>query len=87
MKNVYDYMIARYGNTHTQPNLYELIEKLKEKINVLEQKYSGALEDIKRLEEENIETSNCLYEIMNSVEAVDARIDIIAEHCGVNQDV
>lgn len=87
MKNVYDYMIARYGNTHTQPNLYELIEKLNEKINVLEEKYSGALEDIKRLEEENIETSNVLYEIMNSVEAVDARIDIIAEHCGVNQDV
>ena len=87
MKNVYDYMIARYGNTHTQPNLYELIEKLNEKINVLEQTYSGALEDIKRLEEENIETSNVLYELMENIRAVDARIDIIAEHCGVNQDV
>ena len=87
MKNVYDYMIARYGNTHTQPNLYELIEELTNKVKVLEDKYAGALEDIKRLEEENIETSNVLYEIMNSVEAVDARIDIIAEHCGVNQDV
>ena len=80
-------MIARYGNTHTQPNLYELIEELTNKVKVLEDKYAGALEDIKRLEEENIETSNVLYEIMNSVEAVDARIDIIAEHCGVNQDV
>ena len=80
-------MIARYGNTHTQPNLYELIEKLNEKINVLEQKYSGALEDIKRLEEENIETSNLLYELMENIRAVDARIDIVAEHCGVNQDV
>jgi hypothetical protein len=87
VKNVYDYMIARYGNTHTQPNLYELIEELTNKVKVLEDKYAGALEDIKRLEEENIETSNVLYEIMNSVEAVDARIDIIAEHCGVNQDV
>ena len=29
------------------------------------------------LEEENIETSNCLYEIMNSIDAVDARIDIL----------
>ena len=72
-------MIARYGNTHTQPNLYELIEKLNEKINVLEQKYSGALEDIKRLEEENIETSNVLYELMENIRAVDARIDIVAE--------
>ena len=40
-----------------------------------------------KLEEENIETSNVLYEIINSTEAIDARIDIVAEHCGVNQDV
>ena len=63
------------------------IDDVYDRLAALEQKYSGALEDIKRLEEENIETSNVLYEIINSVEAVDARIDIIAEHCGVNQDV
>jgi len=63
------------------------IDGVYDRLAALEQKYYGALEDIKRLEEENIETTNCLYEIMNSVEAVDARIDIIAEHCGVNQDV
>jgi hypothetical protein len=63
------------------------IDNVYDRLAALEQKYYGALEDIKRLEEENIETSNVLYEIMNSVEAVDARIDIIAEHCGVNQDV
>ena len=40
-----------------------------------------------KLEEENIETTNVLYEIINSTEAIDARIDIVAEHCGVNQDV
>ena len=79
MKNLYDYMIARYGNTHTQPNLYELIQKLDAKINVLEEKYTGALEDIMRLEEENIETSNVLYEVMHSIDAVDARIDILME--------
>ena len=45
----------------------------------LEQKYYGALEDIKRLEEENIETTNCLYELMENIRAVDARIDIVAE--------
>ena len=49
-------------------------------IRCLEQKYEGALMDIKRLEEENVETTNCLYEIMHSVDAVDARIDIVAEN-------
>ena len=87
MKNVYDYLIARYGHTNYQPNLYMMIEELTNKVKVLEDKYAGALEDIKRLEEENIETSNVLYEIINSTEAIDARIDIVAEYCGVNQDV
>ena len=46
------------------------------------------LEDrLMKLEEENIETSNILYELMENIRAVDARIDIIAEHCGVNQNV
>lgn len=36
------------------------------------------LEDrILQLEEENVETSNCLYELTNSIDAVDARIDIL----------
>ena len=43
----------------------------------LEEKYHGLLLDVKRLEEENIETSNCLYELGNSINAVDARIDIL----------
>ena len=50
------------------------------KIEELEQK-------IIKLEEENVETTNCLYEIMHSVDAVDARIDILAEHCGIAKDV
>ena len=49
-------------------------------MNVLEEKYKGALEDIIRLEGENIETTNTLYEIMHSVDAVDARIDILYTH-------
>jgi hypothetical protein len=53
----------------------------------LESKYEGLLLDVKRLEEENIETSNTLYEIMNSIDAVDNRIDIIAERCGIDYDV
>jgi hypothetical protein len=80
MKNVYDYMIARYGNQTATPNLYEMIQGLEERINVLEEKYQGALEDIKHLEDENIETTNTLYEIMHSIDAVDARIDILHTH-------
>jgi archaellum component FlaC len=67
-------------------NLLDLIEKLEERIKNLEEKYSGALADIKNLEEENIETSNCLYELSNQIDAVDARIDILAaEPYTINQ--
>jgi hypothetical protein len=59
-----------------------MIQELEGRMNVLEEKYKGALEDIKRLEEENVETTNTLYEIMHSVDAVDARIDIVADDWG-----
>lgn len=62
--------------------LLKKIEELEERMNVLEEKYKGALEDIIRLEGENIETTNTLYEIMHSVDAVDARIDILADDWG-----
>ena len=43
------------------------------------------LEDrISKLEEENISTTNELYRLENSL---DARIDILAEHCRINKDV
>ena len=43
------------------------------------------LEDrIKVLEEENIELTNELYRMENSL---DARIDILAEHCRIEYDV
>ncbi len=77
MKNVYDYLISRYGRQNVESNLYEMISQLQEKVKILEDKYQGALQDIKRLEEENIETTNCIYEIQNSIEAVDNRIDIL----------
>ena len=73
-------MIARYGNQTATRNLYEIIQGLEERVNVLEEKYRGALEDIKRLEEENVETTNTLYEIMHDIDAVDARIDILHTH-------
>lgn len=77
MKHLYDYMLARYGKQNEEPNLYMMIEELRQKVEVLEEKYEGALQDIRRLEEENIETTNVLYEIGSSVEAVDNRIDIL----------
>jgi hypothetical protein len=35
---------------------------------------------IEKLEEENVETSNLLYELIHTINALDARIDIVAEH-------
>ena len=82
MKNFYDYMIARYGNQNASPSLHQMMQELEVRVNVLEEKYQGALEDIKRLEEENIETTNVLYELMENIRAVDARIDIVADDWG-----
>jgi len=44
-------------------------------------------ERIEALEAENIETSNCLYELNNHIEAVDARIDIITLENWNKEDV
>ena len=68
-------------------SLAKEVVRLEERITTLEQKYEGALMDIKRLEEENVETTNCLYELMENIRAVDARIDIFGEHCGITEDV
>jgi len=87
VKNVYDYLIARYGHKDYQPNLYMMIDELCERVKTLEDKYSGALQDINRLEEENIETTNVLYELMENIRAIDARIDIVADYCRVTEDV
>jgi len=58
-------------------SLEDRIIELEKIVFELQEKYAGALVDIKRLEEENIETSNVLYELSNSLDAVDARIDIL----------
>ena len=54
------------------------------KLVELEEKYNALLLDVKRLEEENIETTNELYRVENSL---DARIDILAERFWTEQDV
>ena len=45
-------------------DLYGVIAELQQRIEVLEQ--------------ENVETSNTLYELMNSIDAVDERINILS---------
>lgn len=52
-------------------------EVLFKKIEELEQR-------IVKLEDENISTTNELYRLENSL---DARIDILAENCGCNENV
>ncbi len=54
-------------------NLLELIQRLQERVNALV--------------EENIENSNLIYQLMNSIEAVDRRIDIIADEFRIAKDV
>lgn len=51
------------SNVKSQQSLYEKIQELEQRIHVLE--------------EENVETTNVLYEIMQDIRAVDQRIDIL----------
>ena len=55
--------------------------------NNLYQKIVELENRIAKLEEENIETSNILYELMNSLDAVDARIDILTLENWTNKNV
>ena len=65
-------MIKNFIRWLFEPTKKPIVEEidLYQKIVELEQR-------IENLEEENIETTNLLYELGNSVNAVDARIDII----------
>jgi hypothetical protein len=40
-----------------------------DKVNILEEKYNSLLLDVKRLEEENVELTNCLYEVENRLQS------------------
>lgn len=77
MTSVHDYLVARYGRKDSDSTLYNLIQELQNKVQILEEQYKNALHDIKLLKEENTETSNSLYELQNSIEAFDERINIL----------
>jgi hypothetical protein len=62
-------------------------KSLEERIVVLERLVEELQEKVRCLGEENVETSNCLYELSNSIEAVDARIDILSVENWTNKDV
>lgn len=66
-----------YEMTEEYNSLSFRIDELEKQVQHLTEVYSGVLGDIKHLEEENIETTNVLYEIMEDIRAVDARIDIV----------
>lgn len=61
MKNKY-WFFEKWGIT-SESSIIDHIEKLEKRIE--------------QLEHENIETTNTLYELQNSIDAVDCRIDII----------
>lgn len=71
------YRIVCYDQQNNQYSLIELLQQLTQHVIKLEER-------IKVLEEENISTTNELYRMENSL---DARIDILAERCGINYDV
>ena len=75
-------ILSRWGFEDSLP-----IDDVYERLFEMEEKYHSLLSDVKRLEEENVETTNSLYEVMNCLDALDARIDILAEHYRINKDV
>ena len=82
-------MIKKFIDWYFSPTNKPIVEEnnVYDKLIELQKKYECLLMDVKRLEEENIETTNTLYELMNSIKAVDLRIDILAERCRINYDV
>jgi len=71
MFKFFENALKSYIVDENEPSLYERIKYLEDKITILQ--------------EENIEINNCLYEMMNSIEAVDRRIDIIMEPYDINK--
>ncbi len=77
MKGIYDYFALRYGNPAKERELTQKLNSLQTQVNELEVRLRDALAVIERLEIENTEATNVLYELQSTIEAVDRRIDIV----------
>lgn len=62
------YKIWCNDETYSNYSLVEILIKQQEDIDELKEKYKGLLCDVKRLEGENIELTNELYEIYNKID-------------------
>lgn len=69
-----------------QYSMSQETQSLHDRIRILEEKYEALLEDIKNLEESNIETDNVLYELTCDIQAVDTRIDIMGMEKWLKED-
>jgi hypothetical protein len=65
-------MIKKFVKWFITPNKKPIVEDIDVYSKIVELE-----ERILHLENENVETSNCIYELHNHIDAVDARIDII----------
>jgi len=65
-------MIRKFIKWFISPNEKPIVEEVDVYSKLIELQ-----ERIEALEAENIENSNCFYELSNSIDAVDARIDIL----------
>ena len=78
-KNLFEYKFSDHTEetkkyfidriTGNEYNISDLIICLSKQIEQLEENYKNLLADIKRLEEENVELTNSLYEIENRLES------------------
>lgn len=78
--------IKWFFSTNQVPIVEEHID-FYQKFMELEEKYQGLLEDVRRLEDENIENTNLIYELMHTINGVDRRIDILADEWSKERDV
>ena len=73
-------MIKRFINWFFAPSIKPDLQDYDD----IYQRFVDLEQRVKMLEEENVETTNELYRMENSL---DARIDILAERCRINYDV
>ena len=74
-------MIGKFIQWFFSPSKVPIVEEVDVYTKLIELQ-----ERIEALEAENVENSNCFYELDNSIKAVDARIDILTTE-GLKNDV